>query len=135
MKRSIFSPTVKGPGKLLRIRPEIFDFGSDVGLKGGKTKPKIPGTAPTDWHTTIPTDSGPMSVCFHNDPKLLNCEIAQPSLGGRQHTKVANCIDRDGGPGLKKAKCGSRVPEAGVDKSEVQNKCASRVPPAQRRHS
>ena len=59
-----------------RIRPEIFDF--DPGLKRSQTKPKIPGTVPTDRHTTIPNDSGPISACFDDDPKLLNCEIAPP---------------------------------------------------------
>ncbi len=68
----------KEPRKLL-IPPEIFDFESDLGLKLGRTKPRISGTAPTNRHTTIPNDSGPISACFDDDPKLLNCEIAQPS--------------------------------------------------------
>ncbi len=33
---------------------------------------------PPDRHTTIPNYSGPISVCFGDDPKLLNCEKAQP---------------------------------------------------------
>ncbi len=33
-------------------------------------------------HTTIPNDYGPISACFGDDPTLLNCEIAQPSLQG-----------------------------------------------------
>ncbi len=57
-----FSAELKGPEQLLRIRPGIFDFGRYLGLKGSKTKPKIPGTAPTDRHTMIPTDSGPISA-------------------------------------------------------------------------
>ncbi len=32
---------------------------------------------PTDRHTTIPNDSGPISVRFDDDPKLLNCKIAR----------------------------------------------------------
>ncbi len=64
--------------QLLRIRPKIFDFKPDLGLKLGLTKPKISGTAPTDRHTTLPNDSGPISSCFDDDPKRLNCEIAQP---------------------------------------------------------
>ena len=73
------SAELKGPRKLLRIRPGIFDFEPDLGLKLGQTKPKISGTVPTNRHTTIPNDSGPISTCFDDDPKLLNCEIAQPS--------------------------------------------------------
>ncbi len=73
------SAELKGPGKLLGIRPEIFDFGPESGLKDSKTKPRIPGTVPTDRHTTIPNDPGPMSACFDDDPKLVNSEIAQPS--------------------------------------------------------
>ncbi len=57
---------------------EIFDFQPDVGLKRSHTKPKIHGTAPTERHTTIPNDSGPISSCFDEDPELSNCEIAQP---------------------------------------------------------
>ncbi len=73
---------LKGPRKLLRIRPEIFDFEPDLGLKLGQTKPKISGTVPTNRHTTIPKDSDPISACFDDDPKLLNCETAQPRGGG-----------------------------------------------------
>ncbi len=36
------SAELKGPGKLLSIRPEIFYLGPDLGLKGSKTKPKYP---------------------------------------------------------------------------------------------
>jgi hypothetical protein len=61
---------LKGPGKLLMIRPEIFDFGPDLGLKLGQTKPKVPGTVPTNRNTTIPNDSGPISACFDDDPNL-----------------------------------------------------------------
>ncbi len=69
------STELQGPRELLRIRPEIFDFEPDLKLKLGQTTPKISGTVPTDRHTTIPNDSGPISACFDNDPKL---EIAQP---------------------------------------------------------
>ena len=75
------SAELKGPRQLVRIRPEIFDFEPDLGLKLGQTKPNIPGTVPTNRHTTLPNDSGPISACFDDDPKLLNCEIAQPSKG------------------------------------------------------
>ncbi len=66
------SAELKGPRQLLRIRPEIFDFRPDLGLEGIKTKPKIPGTVPSDRHTTIPNDSGPISACSDDDPKLLS---------------------------------------------------------------
>ena len=72
-------PLLRTNRELLRIRPEIFDFELELGLKLGQSKPKISGTAPTNRHTTIPNDSGPISACFDDDPKLLNCEIAQPS--------------------------------------------------------
>ncbi len=52
----------------------------DLGLKQGQTKPKIPGTEPTNRNTTIPNDSGPISECFDDDPKLLNCKIVQPRM-------------------------------------------------------
>ncbi len=68
----------KGPRTLLRIGPEIFVFEPDLGLKLGQTKPKISGTVPTNWHTKIPNDAGPISAYFDDDPKLLNCEIDQP---------------------------------------------------------
>jgi hypothetical protein len=74
---SFDSAELKELRTLLRIRPEILDFEPDLGLKLGQTKPKIPGTVPINRHTTMPNDSGPISPCF--DPKLLNCEIAQPS--------------------------------------------------------
>ncbi len=54
----------------MRIRPEIFDFESDLGQKLGQTKPKISGTVPTHRHTTILNDSGPILACFDDDPKL-----------------------------------------------------------------
>ena len=84
--RAVHSPSsadLKGPRKLFRIRSEIFDFELDLGLKLGQTKHKIPGTVPTDRHTTIPKDSGPIPA----DPKLLNCEIAQPSPGRPRNNK------------------------------------------------
>ena len=68
----------------MRIRPEIFDFEPDLGLKLGQTKPNISGTVPTKGHTSIPNDSGPSSACFDEDPKLFNCEIAQPSHGNQK---------------------------------------------------
>ncbi len=60
--------------------PEIFDFDWDLGLKLSQTKPKISGTVPTNRHTTIPNESGPISVCFDNGPKLLKCEIRSTEL-------------------------------------------------------
>ncbi len=64
------SAELKGPPKPLRIRPEIFEVEPDLGLKLGQTKPEIPGTVPTNRHTTIPNDSGQISACFDDDLKL-----------------------------------------------------------------
>ena len=51
-----------------------------MGLKLGQSKPTMPGTVPTDRHTTIPIDSGPIpAALFDDDPELLNSEIAQPN--------------------------------------------------------
>ncbi len=60
----------------------MFDFGLDLGLKLGQTKPPENGAAPANRNATIPHDSGPISECFDDDPKLLNCEMAQPSIPG-----------------------------------------------------
>ncbi len=54
----------------------MTDVEPDLGPRLSKTIPKIPGTVPTNGHATIPNDSGPISACFGDDPKLLNCEIA-----------------------------------------------------------
>ncbi len=48
-----------------------------IGPRGNLILPA--GTVPTNRHTTILNDSDPISGCFDDDPKLLNCEIAQPS--------------------------------------------------------
>ena len=72
------SAELKGPRILFWIRPEIFDFEPEFGLKLGRAKPKIPGTVPTGRHATIANDSGPILACFDDDARLLNCEIAQP---------------------------------------------------------
>ncbi len=55
------SAELKGPRTFSRIRPEIFDLEPASGLKLGQTKTKIPGTVPTNRHTTIPNDSGTIS--------------------------------------------------------------------------
>ncbi len=65
------SAELKGPRKPLRIRPEIFAFEPDLGLKLGQDKPQISGTVPTNRHTTIPSDSRPASACFDDDPKIV----------------------------------------------------------------
>ncbi len=54
-----------------------------MGLKRSPTKPTISGMVPTDRRTTIPNDSGPISACFDDAPKLVNCEIAQPTCTSR----------------------------------------------------
>ena len=38
-----------------------------MGLKPSQTKPKIYGTVPTNRHTSIPNDYGPMSACFEDE--------------------------------------------------------------------
>ncbi len=63
------SAQLEWPRTLARIRPEVFDFELRLGLKRSHTKPKIPGTVPTDRRTTIPNDSGPISACFDDHPK------------------------------------------------------------------
>ncbi len=65
-------------GRVQITRQEIFDFIPDLGLKLGKTEPEISGTVPTNWHTTIPKNSVPISACFDDDPRLLNSKIAEP---------------------------------------------------------
>ncbi len=77
---AVYAAELKGPRKLLRIWPAIFDFESDLGRKRSQAKPKIPGRVPTDRHTTIPNVSGPIWACFDDDPKPSKCEIAQPGL-------------------------------------------------------
>ncbi len=61
----------------LRIRSEIFDCEPTLDLKLGQGKPKTSGTVPTNRHIKIPSDSGPVSESFEDDPKLLDCEVAQ----------------------------------------------------------
>ena len=52
----------------------------DPGPFNPKPSPKY--EAPTNRHTKIPNNSGPISACFDDYPKLLHCEIAQPSPWG-----------------------------------------------------
>ncbi len=62
----ITSAELRGPRKRLRIRPEIFDFKPDSGLKRSQAKPKIPGTVLTDRHN----ESKRFWTNFGDDPKL-----------------------------------------------------------------
>ena len=82
INRALGSAELKGPRKLLRIRPKIIDLGPKSAPKPDEAKPKMPGSVPTNRHKPIPIDFGPVSGCFDHDPKLLNCEIAQPSQRG-----------------------------------------------------
>ncbi len=86
------SAELKGPPQLERIRPEIFDFEPDLDLKLSQTQPQISGTVPTNRHTTIPNDSGPLSACFDGDPTLLNCEIAQPRDWAEGKVGASPCL-------------------------------------------
>ena len=53
-------------------------FGAQNGPKPNETNPKMPGAVPANRLKPIPIVFGPVSVWFDHDPKLLNCEIAQP---------------------------------------------------------
>jgi hypothetical protein len=88
----VSSTELTGPGTLLRIWPEIFDFEADLGLKLGQTRPKISATVPTNRHPRVPNDSGPISACFDDDPKPFNCEIAQPSNALACNTNFNFCL-------------------------------------------
>ena len=52
-------------------------------LKPDEAKPKMLGAVATNPHKPTVIDFGPVSGCFDHDPKLLNCEIAQPSIHGQ----------------------------------------------------
>ncbi len=115
----------------LRIRPEILDFDTDFGLRLGQTKPKIPGTVPTDRNTTIPNDSGPISGCLDDDPKLLiklRDISAEPyardparrmlgagsrSLQGPEITRVLHRFGKSGGGARMGRLCAAQGPQSG----------------------
>ncbi len=65
----MYSAELKRPRKLLRIRPGIFDFEPDLGLKLGHPRHKISGTVPTNRHTRVSNDSELILACFDDDPK------------------------------------------------------------------
>ncbi len=69
------------------ICPTIVDVGPKTATKLDETKPKMAVAVPTNRHKPIPIDVGP--VCFHHNPELLNCEIAESRLGKgqEQHLK------------------------------------------------
>ncbi len=66
-----FTAKLKSARQLPRIRPGIFDIDPEWGLTRGQTTPKISGTVPTNRHTTIPNDSGPISARFGHDPQIF----------------------------------------------------------------
>ncbi len=72
------SAELKGPRTLLRIRPKPFDLEPKSAPKPDEAKPMMPKAVPTNRHEPFPINFGAVSVCFGHDPKLLNCEIAQP---------------------------------------------------------
>ncbi len=99
------SAELKGPRKLSRIRPEIFDFESDLGLKLG--------------HTTIPNDSGPISGCFAGGPELPNCEMAQPSWGSKARLGYEEVsVDRNAATRTHTLKQRRQVRKAGREPKE-----------------
>ena len=65
----------QGPGQFLRIRLKFADVGPKSDPKPDEARPRTPGAVPTNRHKPSPIDFGPVSGCFHNDPKLLNCKI------------------------------------------------------------
>ncbi len=75
----VTSAELKGPGKTIKIRPEIVDLGPKSAPKPDEAKPKMPGAVPASRHKPMPNDFGPVSGCFGHDPKLATCEIAQPN--------------------------------------------------------
>ena len=81
IRPEIVSAELKGPRKLRRIRSAIFDFEAELDPNRSQTKPKIPGTVPTDRRTTIPNDSYLDVGMFGRRSFLFfNCEIAHPGL-------------------------------------------------------
>jgi hypothetical protein len=94
IRSNISSAELKGCRKLLRIRPEIFDFEPDEGLKLGQTKLKTTGTVPTNRHTTIPIDSGPEAV-LHNIRLGARCRSANFVSGrpGRSSSSLRGCFE------------------------------------------
>ncbi len=57
-------------------------MGPNSAPKPDEAKPKMPGEVPTNRLKPSPIDFDPVSGCFNHDPKLLNCEIAQPRNPG-----------------------------------------------------
>ncbi len=84
--RGLYSAELKGPRTLLRIRPGIVDLEPKSAPKPHKAKPKMAGAVPTNPPKPMSIDFGPVSGCFDHNPKLLNCEIAHPSLGWSQES-------------------------------------------------
>ncbi len=72
----------------LKVPRTIFkDPAGNIKYRAGFGHEAVPNQAQhirhgtTNRHTTILNDSGSISACFDDDPKLLNCEVAQPSSG------------------------------------------------------
>ncbi len=63
-------------------------MGPRLAPKRGEAKPKVPEAVPTNQQKTIPIDVGPVYVCFDHDPKLCNCEIAQPKVGQQLRNQI-----------------------------------------------
>ncbi len=74
---------LRGPREFVKEEAENLRFRTGF-MHLGLT---VSGTVPTNRRTTIPNDSGPISWCFDDDPKLFNCEIAQPRQGGGPQCK------------------------------------------------
>ncbi len=68
----------EGPGQLSRIQQTIVDVGPKSAPEPGEAKPKMPDAVTTNRCKPSAINVGPVSECFHHDPKLFYCEKAQP---------------------------------------------------------
>ncbi len=59
----LYAAELKGPRKLLRIQPEIFDFEPEVALQQSHTKPKYPARCPQTGTQSFRTVLAPCR-CF-----------------------------------------------------------------------
>ncbi len=75
-----YSAERKGPRKLSRIRPEIFDFEPDGGLKLGQTKPK-------GIQTLSKGRTGIIVNIFVFVKPVPGADICAPGPSGRNDTK------------------------------------------------
>ncbi len=70
----------KGPESFQKPGRESSCWDPSRSPKPDEAKPKMPGAVPANGRKPMPIDVGPVSGCFDHDPKLLDCEIASPSI-------------------------------------------------------